>query len=308
MARARPVLIDTDPGVDDALALLLAWGSPEIVVRALTTVAGNVPLEAATANARRLVALRQPSPAPLIAAGAAAPLGRPLVTATHYHGDDGLGDVGDWPTSTLGVAREHASAVIAKAARELGPDLVLIALGPLTNVAHALEVDADALRQVGRVVIMGGAVDVPGNVTPVAEFNIHVDPEAAARVFAADLPIDLVPLDATHQVILPRERLDQALARAPGALAGRVAAFTARSFEADIARGRPGMILHDPLAVGVAVGDFAEWEALRLAVDPDGRTRRVPGPANCRVALRIRAEAFLATFLARLAAAPASAD
>lgn len=304
MARARPVLIDTDPGVDDALALLLAWGSPEISVEVLTTVAGNVPLEAATANARRLVALRQPSPVPLIAAGAAAPLGRPLVTATHYHGDDGLGDVEGWTAATVSVADADAAAVIAKAARELGPDLVLIALGPLTNVARALETDAAALRQVGRLVIMGGAVDVAGNVTPTAEFNIHVDPEAAARVFAADLPIDLVPLDATHQVVLPRERLDRALAAAPGPLAARVAAFTARSFEADIARGRPGMILHDPLAVGVAVGNFAEWEALRLTVDPDGRTRRIPGPANCRVAMRIRAEAFLTAFLDRVAAAP----
>ena len=303
MAHARPVVIDTDPGVDDALALLLAWRSSEISVRALTTVAGNVPLDAATANACRLVALCRPSPVPMVAPGAAAPLTRPLVTATHYHGDDGLGDVADWPRATVDLAPMSAPALIGEAAGRFGRDLILIALGPLTNVARALEADAAALGQVGRLVIMGGAVDVPGNVTPTAEFNMHVDPEAAARVFAADLPIDLVPLDATHQVVLPRARLQQALDTAPRALAHHVAAFTARSFAADAARGRPGMILHDPLAVGVVIGDFVTWESLRLTIDPDGTTRRVPGPPNCRVARRVRADEFLTTFLDRVSAA-----
>ncbi len=298
--RARPVVIDTDPGVDDALALLLAWGSPEIAVRALTTVAGNVPLPAATTNACRLVALRRPTPVPVIAAGAAAPLARPLVTATYYHGDDGLGDAADWPAGMADLAPVSATEVIAETARRLGPELTLIALGPLTNVAHALEADDAALRRAGRVVIMGGAVDVPGNVTPTAEFNMHVDPEAAARVFAAGLTIDLVPLDATQQVVLSRARLQQALAHAPRALAERVGAFTARSFGSETARGRRGMVLHDPLAVGATVADFIEWQPMRLTVDPDGATRRAAGPPNCRVAVRVHAEAFLALFLARL--------
>lgn len=300
LTRARPVVIDTDPGVDDALALLLAWGSPEIAVHALTTVAGNVPLEAATANARRLVALCRPSPVPLIAAGATAPLARPLVTATHYHGDDGLGDVTDWPPAAVELAPASACEVIAQTAGRLGRDLTLIALGPLTNLAHVLDTDAAALAPVGRLVVMGGAVDVPGNVTPTAEFNLHVDPEAAARVFAAGLPVDLVPLDATRQVVLPRVRLQQALATAPRALAHRVAAFTARSFDAEAARGQAGIALHDPLAVGAAVGDFVEWEPMRLIIDPDGTTRRVPGPPNCRVATHVHAEKFLSTFLARV--------
>jgi purine nucleosidase len=166
-----------------------------------------------------------------------------------------------------------------------------------------LEADAAALARIDRVVVMGGAVDVPGNVTPAAEFNMHVDPEAAARVFAADLPIDLVPLDATRQVVLPRARLQQALAAAPRALADRVAAFTARSFAADAARGRSGMLLHDPLAVGVAVGEFVEWEPMRLSIEADGATRRVSGAPNCRVATRVRAEEFLAVFLDRLPSA-----
>lgn len=294
-----PVVIDTDPGVDDALALLLAWSSPEIAVHALTTVAGNVPLAAATANARRLVALRQPSPVPVIAAGAAAPLARELVTATYYHGDDGLGDVADWP-AMANLAPASATQVLAEMARRFGPALVLVALGPLTNLARALDADAAALRGAGRVVVMGGAVAVPGNVTAVAEFNIHVDPEAAARVFAAELPLDLVPLDATRRVVLPRARLQQALARAPRPLAARVEAFTARSFEADDASGRTGMILHDPLAMGAVVGEFIEWEPMRLTVGPDGATRRTAGIPNCRVAVGVDADRFLDTFLARL--------
>jgi purine nucleosidase/pyrimidine-specific ribonucleoside hydrolase len=302
MTRARPVVIDTDPGVDDALALLLAWGSPEISVGALTTVAGNAPLDAATANACRLVALCRPAPAPVIAAGAAAPLVRALVTAADYHGDDGLGDAAGWPTAAVDLAAEDATEVIADAARRLGPDLTLIALGPLTNVARAQEAHPALLARVGRVVVMGGAVHVPGNATATAEFNMHVDPEGAARVFAAGLPVDLVPLDATRQVVLPRARLRDALARAPRGLADRVMAFTARSFEADAARGRAGMVLHDPLAVGVAIGEFVEWEPMRLAVDAEGATRRVSGSLNCRVALRVHAERFLAAFLTRLVA------
>jgi inosine-uridine nucleoside N-ribohydrolase len=228
---------------------------------------------------------------------------RPLVTATHYHGDDGLGDVNGWPAAAVQPTTAGAAEVIARTAEELGEDLTLIALGPLTNVARALAADPTALGRIGRLVIMGGAVRVPGNVTPAAEFNIHVDPEAAARVFAADLPIDLVPLDATRQVILPRARLERALASAPRPVADLVSAFTARSFGADIARGHPGMILHDPLAVGVAIGEFVEWEAMRLSIDGEGATRPAAGAPNCRVAVRVRAEEFLTVFLERLPAA-----
>lgn len=292
------LLIDTDPGLDDALALLYAWGVPGARVVALTTVAGNVSLAAATRNLDHLLALRRPTPVPRIAAGAAAPLGRPLVTAARYHGEDGLGDLGDWPP-VAPAARADGDApalIIAVPRMNPGPP-TLVALGPLTNLAHALARDPRALHRYARVVVMGGAVDVPGNVTPDAEFNAHVDPEALARVLECGVEIDLVPLDATRQVVLPRAALEAALARRPGPDAERVARFTAHGFRVDAARGTPGMVLHDPLAVGLALDPtLAEWERVRLRVGTDGETRRAAGPSNCRVARRIDAARFLAHF------------
>jgi purine nucleosidase len=144
---------------------------------------------------------------------------------------------------------------------------------------------------------MGGAVDVPGNTTPTTEFNAHVDPEAAARVFAAGLPLELVPLDATRQATLTRAELERALVGRPGPVAERVAAITRRAFVTD----PRGLSLHDPLAVGVAIDPtFVEWEAVRIAIGEDGETRRVPGPPNCRVARRVDRARFVATFLERL--------
>jgi inosine-uridine nucleoside N-ribohydrolase len=296
----RHALIDTDPGIDDALALLLAWGSPEWTVDAVTIVAGNAPLEAGTLNALRLVDLRRPSPAPLVATGAAQPLARPLRVAP-YHGGDGLGDLPDWPPIEPRVASTDAADVIAHAARRHADDLTVIALGPLTNLALAVERDAAAIRRVARVVAMGGAVDVPGNVTPDAEFNAHVDPEALAQVLAAGVKIDLVPLDATRQVVLERAALQSALARAPSAAADRVRRFTEYALRMDEKHGRRGMDLHDPLAVGTALDPtLVEWEPVRLAIGRDGQTRRAPGEPNARFARVVDAPRFLQLFQERL--------
>ena len=296
------VLIDTDPGIDDALALLLAWGSPELVVEAVTTVAGNVPLVTATQNLDRLLALRRPPRAPRVGVGASAPLGRPLLTAERYHGADGMGDLTDWPPTHDVPGRPRGADLIVETVARLGAALTIVALGPLTNIALALEADRAEMGAVGRVVAMGGAVDVPGNVTPTAEFNMHVDPEAAARVFEAGLPLDLVPLDATRQARLTRLQLAESLRRAPRSLADRIAAFTARAFRVDDPR---GMALHDPLAVGVAIDPtLVQWEPVRIEVASDGQTRRVPGAPNCRFARAVDNERFLAMLLPRLCSEP----
>jgi inosine-uridine nucleoside N-ribohydrolase len=293
-----PVLIDTDPGVDDALALLQAWGTPSLEVEVITTVAGNVPVAAGTLNVFRLLALRQPQPAPVVGQGAAAPLARALRTATRHHGEDGLGDLDDWPVVHPTLAPEGAVGLILETARRHGPRLTLIALGPLTNVALAVAADAAAIRRVGRVVVMGGAVDVPGNVTPDAEFNIHVDPDAAAAVVAAGLALDLVPLDATRQAMLQQSALHGALAGAPARIAERVRRFTAHSFGVGVTR---AMALHDPLAVGVAADpSLTTWETTRLEVGGDGQTRRVAGTPNVRIAQTVDTPRFLHTFLRAL--------
>lgn len=294
-------VIDTDPGIDDALALLVAWTAPELDIDAITTVAGNVPVETGTTNVFRLLALRPPRRHPVVAVGAAAPLARTLNTATRYHGEDGLGDLPDWPPVTIETDPRDAATVIAEAARGAGADLTLVALGPLTNVALALEADREAVRHIGRLVVMGGAVDVPGNVTPTAEFNMSVDPEAARAVFDAELPIELVPLDATRQAILVRSDLDMALARSPGPVASRIAAFTERGFRVDTARGSRGMVLHDPLAVALAIDpSLSTWEPARLTIGDGGETRRAPGPPNCRIAGTVDTARFIRTFLERL--------
>ena len=295
-----PTIIDTDPGIDDALALMLAWGSPELAVESLTTVAGNVPVALATVNAWRIRDLWRPAPMPPIAEGAAMPLRRPLRTATAYHGDDGLGDTADWPAAPARPSEGSAVDVLVSGARRHRERLILIALGPLTNLALALERDASAMRAIGRVVVMGGAVDVPGNVTPDAEFNIHVDPDAARRVLEAGLAIELVPLDATRQAVLRRGELEAALARHPGPIADRIAAFTATGFrEQD--EGGAGLILHDPLAVGVAADpSLVRWERARVTVGADGETRRAPGAPNCRVVTFVDRARFVPLFLERL--------
>jgi purine nucleosidase/pyrimidine-specific ribonucleoside hydrolase len=290
------LLIDTDPGIDDALALLYAWGSPRASVEVVTTVAGNVPVDRGTTNVFRLIALRRPARIPLVASGAAAPLARPLTTAERHHGGDGLGDLDDWPP-VEGRAGESAADVIVATAQRLGPRLTLVALGPLTNLALAVDGDPPALSRVNRVVAMGGAVDVPGNVTPDVEFNMHVDPEAAARVFDAGLPLDLVPLDATRQTRLSRRDLEERLGDRPALLATRILAFTRRAFRVEGGH----MYLHDPLAIAVALDPtLGEWELTRLEVHSDGATRRVPGTPNCRVARHVDVARFLPLFLERL--------
>jgi inosine-uridine nucleoside N-ribohydrolase len=294
-------LIDTDPGIDDALALLFAWGSPDLHLAGITTVAGNVHVADATVNLFRLLDLRRPTPVPPVARGAAQPLRRPLVTAMGYHGADGLGEVPGWPAVQPVLSKLDAADFILDAVRRATEPLTLVALGPLTNVALALERAPTGLGGLQRVVVMGGAVDVPGNVTPTAEFNIHVDPEAAAVVLAAGLRLDLVPLDATHQAILPRADLETALRRLPAPMAQCVGAFTDYALRVDLKRGGAGMPLHDPLAVAVALDpSLVTWEPVRLEIGWEGETRRVAGASNCRFARTVDVPRFLRVFLERL--------
>jgi len=318
-----PVLIDTDPGIDDALALLMALGSPEVAVEAISTVAGNVPVDLATTNLFRILEVAAPSPRPRVARGAPGPLRRALVSAAHVHGDDGLGGVDRlvepdgrprYPAHDRALEPGDAADLILDTARRFAGRLVIIALGPLTNLAIALARDPTGLAGVASVIVMGGAIGVAGNVTPAAEFNVYVDPEAAAAVLQAGLPVHLVPLDVTRQVMLRREDLDGRLDRVPGRLARFVRDFTRHGFASGLPDGDAGIALHDPLAAGAAIDPGAlGFEPLHVEVEHEGQITRGltvadrrpiadPGKVrpNCQVAMRVDAPRFLRLFLERL--------
>jgi pyrimidine-specific ribonucleoside hydrolase len=194
---STPIVIDTDPGVDDAVALMLALASPEVELKAVTTVFGNVPLDATTANAGRLLALCDRADIPL-AAGAARPLVHPQrELAAEWHGSDGLGGrAATLPTPAAPDART-AVELLADVLRASDRPVTLVPVGPLTNIALLLAVHPELVPRIGRIVWMGGSLGA-GNTSGVAEFNAHCDPEAAHRVLSqADVPVTMVPLDLT---------------------------------------------------------------------------------------------------------------
>ncbi|MCY4188382.1 MAG: nucleoside hydrolase, partial [Bryobacterales bacterium] len=201
----KPVVIDTDPGLDDALALALALRSPALDIRAITVVAGNVPLAACMSNTLRILEAVGPQATPPVFAGHACPLSGKVARAGHVHGHDGLGGITPrYPVRKLAVAEGHASQAMAGLARQHGSDLTVIALGPLTNVAKAIERDPEAMSGIGRLVVMGGTDDGKGNVTPRAEFNFYSDAAAARIVVRAGIPATLVGLNVTRKTLLRR--------------------------------------------------------------------------------------------------------
>ncbi len=246
---ARPIIIDTDPGQDDAVALLLALASPdELDIRAITSVAGNVPLELTTRNAKVVCELANIRDVP-VHAGCDAPLQRRLVTAEHVHGKTGL-DGADLPDPTLPLASGSGpDAIIHHVRNEPHGTITLCPLGPLTNVATALRQAPDIAERIGGIVLMGGAYFEVGNITPAAEFNIYVDPEAAAEVFACGAPITVLPLDATHKALITAPRL-QAIAEIDTPVARAVTGWLDFFERFDLEKyGGAGGPLHDPCVI-----------------------------------------------------------
>lgn len=317
---ARPVLIDTDPGVDDALALFLAASSPELDVVAVTTVAGNVGVDLATENARRVVPLAwEGRPAPPIHRGACGG----EETAEHVHGIDGLGGAGSRlndrreplypPTAPL--AEGSAVDAMLRAAEIHGERLTLVTLGPLTNLAAALRAAPERMRRVGEVVVMGGVFREAGNVTAVAEFNIFVDPEAAQVVCDSGLNLRWIPLDVTHRCLLRRSDLLEMTDT-------RRCRFMRDALEWYMDHHQQGFgeraaFLHDPVAVGAVLWpELLELEAHRVDVETTGRLtrgmtladfrpaghRQEPRVPNARVALRVDAPEMVRRVLSRLGA------
>jgi pyrimidine-specific ribonucleoside hydrolase len=192
------IILDCDPGHDDALAMLLALARPEIDLAAITTVAGNSTLENTTRNALAVLTLIERTDIP-VASGAARPLARELITAPNVHGGSGLAGA-DLPTPSVDVVSDDAAAFMARVIRDSDAPVTLVPVGPLTNVAQLLARFPDEFRQVAGICLMGGSI-TEGNVSASAEFNIWVDPEAARDVFECGLPLTMIPLDVTHQAI-----------------------------------------------------------------------------------------------------------
>ncbi|SIS80275.1 nucleoside hydrolase [Phaeovulum vinaykumarii] len=244
----RKIIIDTDPGQDDAVAILLALASPELEVLGLTCVAGNVALELTAKNARVVCELAG-RPDVAVFAGAEAPLSRPLKTAEHVHGRTGLDGIA-LPEPAMALRDRHAVDFLIETLRAEPPGAVtLCTLGPLTNIALALTRAPDIAPRIAEIVMMGGAYFEVGNITPAAEFNIHVDPEAAATVFRAGVPKVVMPLDVTHKVLTTRPRVEAF--RALGTPVGHAVASWTDFFERfDMAKyGSAGAPLHDPCVI-----------------------------------------------------------
>ena len=255
---ARKIIIDTDPGQDDAVAILLALGSPdEIEVLGITAVAGNVPLPLTERNARIVCELAGRRDIPVFA-GCEAPLKRKLVTAEHVHGKTGL-DGPQLPDPTMPLQDTHAVDFIIETLRREAPGTVtLCPIGPLTNIATAFERAPDLVERVAEIVLMGGAYFEVGNITPAAEFNIYVDPEAAEIVFKSGVRLTVMPLDVTHKALTTAPHV--AGFRAMGTEVGRMVAEWTDFFERfDKEKyGSAGAPLHDPCVIAylIAPGMF----------------------------------------------------
>lgn len=302
---ARPVIIDCDPGVDDAVALMLAFASPDLLdVKAVTTVAGNVDADRTLANALRIRALAGRSGVP-VHRGCERPLIGTGRTAADIHGEDGLGGL-DLPPARGGPTPVHSVEALIRAIEGAPGEITICALGPLTNLALALAQRRDLVPDIREIVLMGGAVG-SGNVTPHAEFNIHIDPCAARIVFEAGAPVVMVGLDATHQVRATPGRV--AGLRDLGTPFGHTAARLMGGVLADGA----GAALHDPCVIAwlMQPGLFAGAPA-HVAVetaDPDtlGRTAVDFGaPPNARVMTGVDARGVFALLGERFSRAAAS--
>jgi inosine-uridine nucleoside N-ribohydrolase len=268
VTKATRVVIDTDPGVDDAFALMLALRSPELKVEAVTAVAGNLPLEITLPNALRLVEICDRSDIP-VAGGAAAPLIRRQVTAASAHGENGLGGV-ELPEPKIAPVKEHAADLICRIVNQNPGEITLIGLGPLTNLALALRTDPTLSKAVKSIVLMGGSLS-GGNVTPAAEFNFYVDPEAASIVFNSGIPITMVGLDVTRKVELtePYIRQLEAGKNKPSQAAAQIARAITATYQKHGQKGGP--TLHDPLAVSALIQpDILTFENYKVKIETAG--------------------------------------
>ena len=310
MPQARKVIIDTDPGQDDAVAIMLALGSPELDVLGITAVAGNVPLRLTEKNARKICELAG-RPETKVFAGAIRPLVRALETAEHVHGKTGLNGP-ELPEPKMKLQEQHAvDFIVETLMREESGSVTLCPLGPLTNIALALIREPRIAARIRQIVLMGGGFFEGGNVTPTAEFNIYVDPQAADVVFRSGVPIVMMPLDVTHKALTSAKRI--AAFRGLGTRVGTATAEMLEFFERfdEKKYGTDGGPLHDPCVIAyllepglfdgrecnVAVEKTSELTMGMTVIDWWGATKR---PLNAMVMREIDHDRFFALLVERL--------
>ncbi|MCG6110968.1 MAG: nucleoside hydrolase [Paracoccus sp.] len=309
----QKIIIDTDPGQDDAVAILLALASPELEVLGIVAVAGNVPLALTQVNARKVVELSG-CDVPVFA-GCDRPLSRDLVTAEHVHGKTGLDGIA-LPEPSLPLQPVHGVDFIIDTLRaEAAGTVTLVPIGPLTNIAEAFRRAPDVIGRVQQIVLMGGAYFEVGNITPAAEFNIYVDPEAAAEVFAAGVPLVVMPLDVTHKALTDRAWVE-AMRALPGRCGPAVAGWTDFFERFDTAKyGSLGAPLHDPCTIAwLLQPDLFQGRDINVEIETEGRWTtgmtvadwwRVSGRAPNALFLKdVDRDALFALLLERIARLP----
>ena len=304
----KRIIIDTDPGVDDALAFLLALASPEIQLEALTTTQGNVTLEKATANALSVLELARASHIP-VAGGSLLPLVQPLRASAAVHGESGIGN-SNLPEPGATPVPAHAVDYLIERVLAEPNEISIFPIGPLTNIAMAIRKEPRFAEAVKELVIMGGAILEYGNMTPQAEFNIYVDPHAAHIVFHSGIRMTLVPLDVTHKCLLKQEHVDR-LMQIDSPISRFIRDAMEVYLEASYALGYEGSSLHDPLTLATVIApELLTLKEYYVDVDISGGVSMgktfadipndLKNPANMKVAMNVRGEEFVELFLQRM--------
>src|SRR5689334_9650060 len=304
----KRIIIDTDPGVDDAFTFLLALASSEIQLEALTTTQGNVTVEKATRNALSILELGHASHIP-VAKGSVLPLVQPLRASAYVHGESGIGN-SQLPEPQVQPVPKHAVDYLIERVLAEPNELSIFPIGPMTNIAMAIRKEPKFAKAVRELVIMGGAIQEGGNMTALAEFNIYVDPHAAHIVFHSGIPITLIPLDVTHKCLLKQEHIDR-LMKINSPISYFIKDAMEVYLQASLELGYEGCALHDPLTLATVIAP--ELLTLRnYYVDVDisggvsmGKTLAdifnvTKQPANMRVAMDVRGEEFIELFLQRM--------
>jgi purine nucleosidase len=311
----RKIIFDTDPGQDDAAAILMALASPEeLEVAGIVAVAGNVPLSHTAANARKICELARRTDIPVYA-GCEEPLGRKLVTAEHVHGKTGL-DGPDLPAPRMALQKQHGVDFLIEALRAGAQgEITLCTLGPLTNIATALRRAPEIAGKIREIVMMAGAYFEVGNITPTAEFNVYVDPQAADIVFKCGAPVTVMPLDVTHQLLVTPPRMER-LFRLGNRCGTALAEALAFSRDFDVKKyGSDGAPLHDPTTIAYLLKpELFKGRRINVAIETGsdltmGMTvadwwRVTDRPANAHYMRDVDADGFFDLLIERIGRLP----